>query len=77
MDRSVSAVMLVVGVFLGVLVGRAYAGARGSWREYAAAKAALPGLRKGAWGLRRALFTRGGLVALLCVAAMGWAALGK
>ncbi|GAB3796930.1 hypothetical protein [Micromonospora zhanjiangensis] len=77
MDRPLSAVSLTIGVVLGVAVGIAYAVARRAWKDYKVTKASLTGLRSGALGLVRVAFTRGGLVILLCLAAMGWAAVGK
>jgi ABC-type dipeptide/oligopeptide/nickel transport system permease component len=77
MDRPLSAVSLTIGVVLGIAVGIAYAMARRAWRDYKVTKDSLTGLKKTAWGLLRIAFTRGGLVILLCLAAMGWAAVGK
>ncbi|WP_157756962.1 hypothetical protein [Plantactinospora sp. KBS50] len=77
MDRPVASVLLVVGVVLGVVAGRSWATARRAWGDYSATKASVPKFRKTAWTLVRAAFTKGGVVALICLAAMGYAAVGR
>jgi hypothetical protein len=76
MDRPLAAAVLATGVALGLIAGIAFAVARLAWRDYTTTKASVPGLRKAAWALIRVAFTKGGIVLLLCVAAVGWAALG-
>ena len=49
---------------------------RRAWTDYTATRDSVPGLQKAAWALIRVTFTRGGLVVLLCLAAVGWAAVG-
>ncbi|MFK3985280.1 hypothetical protein ACI2K4_33510 [Micromonospora sp. NPDC050397] len=74
MERSLTAAMLTIGVVLGLTVGVAYAVARRSWVDYRKAKAGIPGARKAAWALIRVAVSKGGIVLLLCIAAVSWAA---
>ncbi|MFI6760559.1 hypothetical protein ACIBF5_15625 [Micromonospora sp. NPDC050417] len=74
MERPLTAVMLAIGVLLGLTVGIAYAVARRSWVDYRKTKASVPGMRKAAWGLIRIVASKGGIVLLLCIAAASWAA---
>jgi hypothetical protein len=76
MERPLTAVVLTFGVFLGLVVGVKYAVARRAWTDYRATRDSVPGLQKAAWALIKVTFTRGGLVVLLCLAAVGWAAVG-
>jgi hypothetical protein len=76
MERPLSVATLLVGVVLGLVVGIAYAIARRAWADYRKARAGLPGLRRAAWALVMIATTRGGIVVLLCLAAVGWAAVG-
>ena len=76
MDRPFPVATLLLGVILGLVVGIAFAIARRAWTDYAKTKAGLPGMRKGAWGLIRIAASRAGIVLLICVAAVAWAAIG-
>lgn len=76
MDRPVPAAALLLGVVLGLVAGIAYAVARRAWTDYRKAKANLPVLRKLAWALTRMAGTRAGIVLLICLVAVGWAAAG-
>ncbi len=77
MDRPLPVVLLVIGVVLGVTAGRSWATARRAWGDYTATKASVPKYRKTALTLLRAAFTKGGVVVLICLAAMGYAAVGR
>ncbi|MFB9239796.1 hypothetical protein ACFFWC_30445 [Plantactinospora siamensis] len=77
MDRPIAAVLLIIGVVMGVVAGRSWATARRAWGDYTVTKASVPKFRKTAWGLMRAAFTKGGIVVLICLAAMGYAAVGN
>jgi hypothetical protein len=70
------AVLLAVGLFLGWGVGAQYARARRGWNDYKAAKNAVPGARRTAWLLVRAVTTKVGVIALLLVGAVAYAAVG-
>lgn len=59
------------------MFGVAYAMARRGWKDYRAAKAGLPVARRTAWALTRVATTKGGIVLLVCAAAVGWAAIGR
>lgn len=69
--------MLILGLAIGVFAGMKLAVARRAWSDYATTKASVPGLRKTAWGLRRVAFTRAGLVLLILIAALSYAASGQ
>ncbi|GIG85325.1 hypothetical protein [Plantactinospora endophytica] len=75
MDRPGVAILLV-GVAFGLFAGTAYAVARRAWVDYRKTRATLPGLRKTAWTVTRIATSRGGIVLLICLAAVGWAAVG-
>jgi hypothetical protein len=66
---------LLFGVVLGLVVGTAVTVARRAWTEYVTTKAGLPGMRRGAWVLIRIAASRVGIVALICVVAVAWAAI--
>jgi amino acid transporter len=70
------AVLLAVGLFIGWGVGVQYARAKRGWTDYKAAKNAVPGARKTAWLLVRAITTKVGVIALLLVGAVAYAAVG-
>ena len=75
MERPLPVASLILGVTLGLIVGIAYAVARRAWVDYRKTKELVPGMRKTAWGLIRIATTKGGIVFLLCVAAVSWAAM--
>lgn len=70
------AAALLLGVALGLFAGIGYAMARRAWADYRKVKASLPGMRRTAWAVTRIATSRGGIVLLLCLAAVGWAAVG-
>ena len=76
MDRSITSAGLMLGLAIGFSLGYAVAVARRAWADYRKTKAAVPGLRKDAWSLIGWALTKGGLVTLLIVAAVAWAAIG-
>ena len=76
MDRPLPTATLLLGVALGLFAGIALAIARRAWVDYRKTKDSLPGMRTAAWTLTRIATTRGGIVLLLCLAAVGWAAVG-
>ncbi|MFC7549754.1 hypothetical protein [Plantactinospora sp. GCM10030261] len=77
MDRPTSLLMLVLGLAIGLVAGTKLAVARRAWKDYTVTKSSVAGLRKTAWTLRRGAFTRAGLVILLLIAAMSYAASGQ
>ena len=76
MERPIPAASLILGVTLGLFAGIAFAVARRAWVDYRKTKQLVPGMRRTAWGLTRIATTKGGIVLLLCIAAVGWAAMG-
>jgi hypothetical protein len=70
------AVLLVVGILIGGVVGAAYARARRGWSDYQTTKKSVPVLRKAAWLLIRLAATKIGVVALLLIGAVAYAAVG-
>ncbi|MEU4717910.1 hypothetical protein AB0F73_30225 [Micromonospora purpureochromogenes] len=74
MELPLIAVLLAVGLFIGWGVGVQYARAKRGWTDYKAAKNAVPGARKTAWLLVRAVTTKVGVIALLLVGAVAYAA---
>ncbi|WP_247658772.1 hypothetical protein [Micromonospora sp. U56] len=70
------AVLLAIGVLVGGVMGAAYARARRGWRDYQVTKDSVPGLRRAAWLLIRLAATKVGVVALLLVGAVAYAAVG-
>ncbi|MFJ6195605.1 hypothetical protein [Micromonospora sp. NPDC092111] len=76
MELPLITVLLVAGLVLGWGVGAQYARARRGWNDYKAAKKAVPGARKTAMLLVRAVFTKVGVIALLLVGAVAYAAVG-
>lgn len=76
MELPLIALLLVVGLALGWGVGAQYARARRGWTDYRAAKRAVPGARRAALLLVRAVFTKVGVIALLLFGAVAYAAVG-
>ncbi|TDC78944.1 hypothetical protein E1193_19950 [Micromonospora sp. KC606] len=76
MELPFVAVLLAVGLFLGWGVGTQYARAKRGWTDYKAAQRAVPGARRAAWLLVRAVTTKVGVIALLLVGAVAYAAAG-
>ncbi|MGI5213044.1 hypothetical protein [Plantactinospora sp. CA-290183] len=74
MDHPASTAALLLGVSLGLFAGIALAVARRAWTDYTKTKALLPGMRGVAWTLTRVATTRTGIVLLICLVAVGWAA---
>jgi len=73
-ERPFPVAALLLGVTLGIVAGISYAVARRAWADYHKARTSLPGLRDAAWAMTRIATSRGGIVLLLCLAAVGWAA---
>ncbi|MFF5171316.1 hypothetical protein ACFY3U_01615 [Micromonospora sp. NPDC000089] len=76
MELPVIAVLVAVGLFVGWAVGAQYARARRGWTDYRAAQRAVPTARKTAWLLVRAVTTKVGVIALLLIGAVAYAAVG-
>ncbi|MGS2614781.1 hypothetical protein ACVCAH_09680 [Micromonospora sp. LZ34] len=76
MERPLIAVLLLVGLIIGCGVGSAYARARRGWADYQTVKKSVPGARRAAWLLVRAVTTKIGAIALLLVGAVAYAAVG-
>jgi hypothetical protein len=70
------AVLLAVGILIGGVVGAAYARARRGWSDYQTTKKSVPVLRKTAWLLIRLAATKAGVVVLLLIGAVAYAAVG-
>ncbi|MFI7022603.1 hypothetical protein [Micromonospora sp. NPDC049900] len=76
MERPLIAVLLLVGLIIGSGVGSSYARARRGWNDYQAAKKTVPGARRAAWLLIKVVTTKVGVIALLLVGAVAYAAVG-
>ena len=76
-ERPLLAVLLLVGLIIGCGVGSAYARARRGWSDYQTVKKTVPGARRGAWLLIRAVTTKVGVIVLLLVGAVAYAAAGS
>ncbi|MBM7075642.1 MULTISPECIES: hypothetical protein [Micromonospora] len=76
MELPLVALLLVVGLVVGWGVGARYARARRGWNDYRAARRAVPGARRAALVLVRAVFTRVGVIALLLFGAAAYATVG-
>ncbi len=70
-------VLLLVGLVIGVGVGSSYARAQRGWKDYQTAKKSVPGARRTAWLLIRLVTTKVGVIALLLVGAVAYAAVGS
>ncbi|MER7889516.1 hypothetical protein ABTX15_06810 [Micromonospora sp. NPDC094482] len=77
MERPLIAVLLVAGLLIGTGVGSAYTRARRGWADYQTVKKSVPGARKTAWLLIRAVTTKVGVIALLLIGAVAYAAVGS
>nr|WP_230416820.1 hypothetical protein [Micromonospora tarapacensis] len=67
---------MLVGLIIGSGVGSSYARARRGWNDYQAAKKTVPGARRAAWLLIKMVTTKVGVIALLLVGAVAYAAAG-
>ncbi|MEV4202331.1 hypothetical protein [Micromonospora globbae] len=76
MERPLIAVLLLAGLLIGCGVGSAYTRARRGWADYQAAKKTVPVARRTAWLLIRAVTTKVGVIALLLIGAVAYAAVG-
>ncbi|MEH0931453.1 hypothetical protein [Micromonospora sp. CPCC 205558] len=77
MERPLLTVLLLVGLVIGVAVGSAYARARRGWTDYQTVKKSVPGARRGAWSLIRAMAVKAAVIALLLFGAVAYAAVGS
>ncbi|MGN9777789.1 hypothetical protein ACTMS0_18795 [Micromonospora sp. H33] len=77
MERPLIAVLLLVGLIIGIGLGSSYTRARRGWTDYQAAKKTVPGARRTAWLLIRVVTTKVGVIALLLVGAVAYAAVGS
>ncbi|SCL52076.1 hypothetical protein GA0070606_1903 [Micromonospora citrea] len=66
-----------MGLFIGTGVGSAYARARRGWADYQTVKKTVPGARRTAWLLIKVATTKIGVIALLLVGAVAYAAVGS
>ncbi|RKN49659.1 hypothetical protein [Micromonospora endolithica] len=76
MERPVIVALLLVGLIIGSGVGSSYARARRGWKDYQTAKKTVPGARRAAWLLIKVVSTKVGVIALLLVGAVAYAAAG-
>ncbi|MGC5029462.1 hypothetical protein [Micromonospora sp. DT229] len=76
MERPLIAVLLLVGLIIGTGVGSSYARARRGWTDYQTAKKTVPGARRGAWLLIKVATTKIGVILLLLIGAVAYAATG-
>ncbi|MFG3418908.1 hypothetical protein ACIBTZ_10590 [Micromonospora sp. NPDC049460] len=74
MERPVIVALLLVGLIIGTGVGSAYARARRGWADYQTVKKTVPGARRTAWLLIKVVTTKIGVIALLLVGAVAYAA---
>ncbi|MER7456226.1 hypothetical protein [Micromonospora sp. NPDC126480] len=77
MERPLVVVLLLVGLVIGTGVGSSYARARRGWKDYQTVKKSVPGARRTAWLLIRLVTTKVGVIALLLVGAVAYAAVGS
>ncbi|MEU6077094.1 hypothetical protein [Micromonospora sp. NPDC047074] len=77
MERPGIVVLLLVGLLIGTGVGSAYARARRGWADYQTVKKTVPGARSAAWLLIKVATTKIGVIALLLVGAVAYAAAGS
>ena len=70
------AVLLAVGILIGGVTGAAYARARRGWTDYQTTKKSVPVLRRAAWLFIRLAATKVGVVVLLLIGAVAYAAVG-
>jgi hypothetical protein len=75
--RTLTSVGFMIGIVVGFIFGAAYAVARRAWTDYRKVKASVPGMRKTAWSLIRVATSKGGVITLLIVGAIVWAAIGR
>ena len=73
-ERPLIAVLLGIGLVIGVTLGMAVARAKRGLADFRTAKNAVPGARRNAWRLMRAATTKAGLVTLVLAAAVVFAA---
>ncbi|MBQ1027147.1 hypothetical protein [Micromonospora sp. C95] len=76
MERPLIAALLLVGLIIGSGVGSSYARARRGWNDYQAAKKTVPGARRAAWMMIKVVTTKIGVIALLLIGAVAYAATG-
>ncbi|MEV6815371.1 hypothetical protein [Micromonospora sp. NPDC051296] len=76
MERPLIAALLLVGLIIGSGVGSSYARARRGWNDYQTAKKTVPGARRAAWLLIKVVTTKVGVIALLLIGAVAYAAAG-
>ncbi|WP_091601210.1 hypothetical protein [Micromonospora mirobrigensis] len=74
MEQLLLGVLLLVGLVIGSVLGAAYARARRGWADYRTARSTVPGARRTAWLLIRAVTTKVGVILLLLVGAVAYAA---
>ncbi|MEV0156457.1 hypothetical protein AB0H57_22400 [Micromonospora sp. NPDC050686] len=74
MEQLLLVVLLLVGLFIGCGVGSAYARARRGWTDYKTVKSTVPGVRRTAWLLIRAVTTKVAVILLLLIGAVAYAA---
>ncbi|WP_130408048.1 hypothetical protein [Micromonospora violae] len=77
MERPLLTVLLLVGLVIGCAVGSAYARARRGWNDYQTVKKSVPGARRGAWSLIRAVAVKAAVIGLLLFGAVAYAAVGS
>ncbi|MEV6690579.1 hypothetical protein AB0M35_03750 [Micromonospora sp. NPDC051196] len=76
MERPLIAALLLVGLIIGSGVGSSYARARRGWNDYQTAKKTVPGARRAAWLLIKVVTTKIGVILLLLIGAVAYAAAG-
>jgi hypothetical protein len=76
MEQPLLVALLLVGLVIGCGVGAAYSRARRGWKDYKTIKNTVPGARRTAWLLIRAVTTKIGVIALLLIGAVAYAASG-
>jgi hypothetical protein len=76
-ERPEIVVLLLVGLIIGTGVGSAYARARRGWADYQTVRKTVPGARRTAWLLIKVATTKIGVIALLLVGAVAYAAVGS
>ncbi|RIV40660.1 hypothetical protein [Micromonospora radicis] len=76
MERPLFAALLLVGLIVGSGVGASYARARRGWKDYQTARKTVPGARRAAWLMIKVVTTKIGVIVLLLIGAVAYAAAG-
>ena len=76
MERGITTAGVTLGIFIGFVVGVAFAVARRAWVDYTKTKASLPGLKTTAWAMTRTSAGRFAIAGVLVALAVLWMVIG-